>query len=42
MNPAVPEIIVIVAVCFNALLAIVNGHGAQLSRGTVVFIEIAI
>lgn len=42
MNPAVPEIIVIVAVCFNALLAIVNGHGVQLSRGSIVFVEIAI
>jgi putative polymerase len=42
MNPAIPETIVIVAVCFNALLAIVNGHGVQLNRGTIVFAEIAI
>jgi putative polymerase len=42
MSPAVPETIVIVAVCFNALLAIVNGHGVQLNRGIIVFAEIAI
>jgi putative polymerase len=42
MNPAVPETIVIFAVCFNALLSIVNGHVVQLNRNVIVLTEIAI
>src|ERR1700761_6186411 len=42
MSPAIPEIIVLVAVCFNAALAIVNGHVVQLNRGIIAFAEVAI
>ena len=42
MSPAVPEFILIFAVCFNALLAIANGHGVTLQRGHVVVAEIVV
>jgi putative polymerase len=42
MSPAVTECVLILAVCFNAILAILNGHGVTLQRGHVAFAEIAI
>jgi putative polymerase len=42
MSPAVTECVLILAVCFNAILAVLNGHGVTLQRGHVVFAEIAI
>ena len=42
MSPAVTECVLILAVCFNAILAILNGHGVTLQRGHVVLAEIAI
>lgn len=42
MSPAVTECVLILAVCFNAILAMLNGHGVTLQRGHVVFAEIAI
>jgi putative polymerase len=42
MNPAITECVLILAVCFNALLSVVNGHGVTLQRGHVVLAEIAI
>jgi putative polymerase len=42
MNSAITECILILAVCFNAILSIVNGHVASLQRGHVAFVEIAI
>jgi putative polymerase len=42
MRPAIAECVLILAVCFNAILAILNGHGVTLQRGHVVFAEIAI
>ncbi|MCK1404948.1 hypothetical protein [Bradyrhizobium sp. 76] len=41
MSPAVTEGVLILAVCFNAILAILNGHGVTLQRGHVAFAEIA-
>ena len=42
MNPAISECILILAVCFNAILSVVNGHVVQLQRTHVVVAEIAI
>jgi putative polymerase len=42
MNPAISECVLILAVCFNAILSVVNGHVAQLQRTHVVVAEIAI
>ena len=42
MNAAIAENLVILAVCFNALLAVVNGHVVQLDRNIIVLVEIAI
>jgi putative polymerase len=42
MNPAVTECVLILAVCFNAILAVLNGHGLTLQREHVVFAEIAV
>ena len=42
MSPAIPEFVLILAVCFNAVLAIANGHGVTLQRGHVVAAEIVV
>jgi putative polymerase len=42
MNSAVTECVLILAVCFNAILSIANGHGVTLQRGHVVLAEIVI
>jgi putative polymerase len=42
MSAAIAECVLILAVCFNAVLAVLNGHGVTLQRGHVVFAEIAI
>jgi putative polymerase len=42
MNVAVTECVLILAVCFNGLLSIINGHGLTLERGHVVLAELAI
>src|ERR1700679_1542379 len=42
MSPAITECVLILAVSFNAFLAILNGHGLTLNRGSVVVAEMAI
>ena len=42
MSLALPELILIAAACFNAVLAVINGHVVGLSRAHVVLAEIAI
>jgi len=42
ISSALPAIVLIAAVCFNAVLAIINGHVVGLSRGQVIFAELAI
>jgi hypothetical protein len=38
MSPAIAECVLILAVCFNAILAVLNGHGVTLQRGHVAFV----
>jgi putative polymerase len=42
MNSALPGFVLIAAVCFNAILAIINGHFVTLARAHVIFAEIAV
>jgi putative polymerase len=42
MSSALPEMILIAAVCFNAVLAVINGHVVALARLHVVLAEIAV
>jgi putative polymerase len=42
VSSALPAFVLICAVCFNAVLAIINGHVVVLGRGHVIFAEIAI
>jgi putative polymerase len=41
-NTAITECVLILAVCFNAILSIINGHVLALERGHVIFSEIAV
>jgi putative polymerase len=42
MNTALPEFVLITAVCFNAILSIVSGHVVTLARTQVIFAEVAV
>jgi putative polymerase len=42
MNSALPEFILITAVCFNAILSIVSGHFVTLARTQVILAEVAV
>ena len=42
MNSALPEFVLITAVCFNAILSIVSGHFVTLARTQVILAEVAV